>query len=130
MRWLLSPAVLATMAVVIATAISISVRERRAEMAILKVLGFGPNRVLFLVLAEAVFLGAGSGLLSALLTYAYGNWLGGLRFQIAFFPMFRIPDEALIWGPFWGGACALLGAILPAWSARSVKVVEVFSKVA
>jgi putative ABC transport system permease protein len=130
MEYLLSPAVLATMAVVIATAISISVRERRTEMAVLKVLGFGPNRVLMLVLAEAVVLGAGSGLLSALLTYAYGNWLGAFKFQIAFFPTFRVPDEALVWGPFWGGACALLGALLPAWSARSVKVVEVFSKVA
>ena len=44
MRWLLVPAILVTMALVIANAISISVRERRMEMAVLKVLGFSPIR--------------------------------------------------------------------------------------
>ena len=42
MRWLLAPACLGTLALVLANAISISVRERRTEMAVLKVLGFRP----------------------------------------------------------------------------------------
>ena len=50
MRWLLVPAVLATMSLVIANAISISVRERRPEMAVLKVLGFRPAQIMLLVL--------------------------------------------------------------------------------
>jgi len=43
-KYILVPAVLVSMALVIANAISISVRERRGEMAVLKVLGFGPGR--------------------------------------------------------------------------------------
>src|SRR5260370_22212075 len=54
MRWLLVPAILITMALVIANAISISVRERRTEMAVLKVLGFTPNQILALVMGQAV----------------------------------------------------------------------------
>ena len=52
-RWLLSPAILAALSLVIANAISISVRERRTEMAVLKVLGFTPLQLLLLVLSEA-----------------------------------------------------------------------------
>ena len=46
MEYLFTPIALISMAVVIATAISISVRERRTEMAVFKVLGFGPWRIL------------------------------------------------------------------------------------
>ena len=44
------------MSLVIANAISISVRERRTEMAVLKVLGFA-LQILRLVLGEALLLG-------------------------------------------------------------------------
>lgn len=131
MRWLLVPAILCTMALVIANAISISVRERRTEMAVLKVLGFRPNQILLLVLGEALLIGAGSGLVSAGGTYLFFNeYLGGVKFPIAFFPAFRIPIEALWWGPMIGAATAFAGSIVPAWSARTVKVSEVFAKVA
>jgi putative ABC transport system permease protein len=131
MRWLLVPALLAAMALVIANAISISVRERRPEMAVLKVLGFSPNQILILVLGEAVLVGLLCGFVSAGLSWVFVNeYLGGIRFPIAFFPAFRISDEALWWGPAIGTVTALVGSVLPAWSARSVKVSEVFSKVA
>src|SRR5439155_22796157 len=63
MKWLLSPALLVTMALVIANAISISVRERIMEMAVLKVLGFRPYQILLLVLGEAVLVGTFAGLI-------------------------------------------------------------------
>jgi putative ABC transport system permease protein len=130
-RWLLAPACLATILLVIANAISISVRERRLELAVLKVLGFRPYQILFLVLGESLLLGAGAGAISAVLTYGGINWaIGGIPFQIGFFARFMIPDSALWWGPAVGGLAALLGSFFPAWSARGVKVAEVFSKVA
>jgi putative ABC transport system permease protein len=131
MRWLLAPACLATILLVIANAISISVRERRLEMAVLKVLGFRPYQVLILVLGESLLLGAVAGMIGAGLTYIGINWvLGGISFPIGFFARFLIPRDALWWGPTVGGLAALLGSFLPAWSARGVKVAEVFSKVA
>lgn len=131
MRWLLAPAILATLALVIATAISISVRERRMELAVLKVLGFRPMQLLALVLGEALLIGVLAGGFSSAATYVIINdVLGGLKFPIAFFAAFYIPWAALWWGPAIGAATALLGAIVPALSARSVRVAEVFSKVA
>ena len=130
MKWLLSPAILATMALVIANAISISVRERRTEMAVLKVLGFRPWQVLALVLSEALLVGALSGLMSGALAYGAVAMTGGIPFPIAFFPKFGISVNALWWGPALGAATALAGSLLPAWSARSVKASEVFARVA
>jgi putative ABC transport system permease protein len=130
-RWLLAPACLITLSLVIANAISISVRERRMELAVLKVLGFRPGQILLLVLGEALLLGAGAGFASSALTYGVINHvMGGLKFPVAFFDTFLIPRDALWWGPSVGGLAALLGSFLPAWSARNVKVAEVFSKVA
>jgi putative ABC transport system permease protein len=131
MKYLLVPAILVTMTLVVANAISISVRERRIEMAVLKVLGFGPNQILALILGEALLVGIGSGLASAGATYLFINHVvGGVKFPIAFFPAFYIPINALWWGFAIGAGTALAGSFLPAWSARSVKVAEVFSKVA
>jgi putative ABC transport system permease protein len=128
-EWVAVPAIIMTLAVVIANAIAISVRERRTEMAVLKVLGFGPGQIMVLVLGEAVLIGAASGLVSAALAYFAINAQGGIKFPIAFFPAFMVPVGAFWWGLAIGGLTALAGSLLPAWSARKVKVAEVFSKV-
>jgi putative ABC transport system permease protein len=129
-KFLMVPAILVSMALVVANAISISVRERRTEIAVLKVLGFRPSQVLLLVLGESLLVGAVSGLAAASLTYFIINAIGGLPFQVVFFPSFMIPAWAFVWGLAMGAGTAFLGSFLPAWSARSVKVSEVFAKVA
>jgi putative ABC transport system permease protein len=130
-KWLLVPAILATMSLVMANAISISVRERRTEMAVLKVLGFRPRQVLGLVLGESLLVGGLSGLAAAGLTFVVFNYLtNGVPFQIGFIPVFFIPAEAFLWGLGMGLGTALLGSFWPSWSARGIKVSEVFSKVA
>ena len=68
---------------------------------------------------------------SAFCTYAFLNWkYGGIPFRVGFFPVFRIPEEAILWGLAIGASTAFLGSILPALTARRVKVTEVFSRVA
>jgi len=131
LRYLLAPAIIITLTVVISNAISISVRERRKEMAVLKVLGFQPNQIIFLVLGEAILLGVVAGAISSIGTYFFVNRvLGGIPFQIAFFSSFPVLDGALWWGAAIGFVTSFAGSILPALSTRSIKVVDVFSKVA
>jgi putative ABC transport system permease protein len=130
-RWLLAPACVFTLALVISNAISISVRERQTEFAVLKVLGFRPNQILVMVMLEALLIGLPSGLLSAGATYGLINWyFGGLNFPIAFFPRFMVPAAAWWWGAAMGAGTAFAGSMIPAWNARRVKVSEVFSRVA
>ena len=131
MRWPLAFACLGTLSLIIANAISISVRERRQVFAVLKVLGFRPGQILLLVLGEALAVGAGAGLASAGLTYAVINWgMGGISFPMGFFDRFFVPLDAIWWGPAVGAGAALLGAMAPAWFAQNVKVADVFAKVA
>ena len=131
MRWFLVPACLFTLALVLANSISISVRERRTEMAVLKVLGFRPGQILLLVMGEAVLLGLLSGFASAALTFMIVNWcLHGVSFPLGFFPVFLIPVNALWWGVAVGAGTAFIGSLFPAWSASRVKPAEVFAKIA
>jgi len=100
-------------------------------MAVLKVIGFTPGRILGLVLGEAFLVGGASGLLSAAVLYgAIHVGMGGFPFQIAFFPKFDIYVDSLWWGFLFGTITSLAGSIVPAWSARTIKVSEVFAKVA
>jgi putative ABC transport system permease protein len=131
MRVPLTLACLGTLALVLANAISISVRERRTEMAVLKVLGFRPGQIMFLVIGESVLLGLLAGFTGAGLTYMTINWgFHGLSFPMGFFPVFMIPINALWWGVAVGTGAALAGSLVPALSASRVKPAEVFSKVA
>lgn len=129
-RWLLAPAILLTLSLVIANAISISVREREGEFAVMKVLGFRPGHILGLVLGEAVTIGLLAGLASAGVTfYLINHVMGGLSIPIAFFGKFYIPPAALWWGGAVGVGTALAGSLLPAWTARRVRVADVFARV-
>ena len=131
-RYLATPAMLLTMVVIIATAISIGVRERRKEIAVLKVLGFGPGRIL----AD----GAGGGAAGrrpgrlhqhrAALPLTASRHGRRIPFPIAWFAKIPIPMESLAWGPLLGGLCGLVGSLAPAWAASRVKVVDVFAKTA
>ena len=84
-----------------------------------------------MVLGEAMLLGGLCGLISAGALFLFvNNYWGGIKFPIPFFGKFMIPDQAWLWGLCLGAGTALAGSIMPSWSARSVKVSEVFSKVA
>lgn len=130
MRYVLAPGLLGVTTLVISLVISIGVRERRTEMAVLKVLGFRPWMVMGLVLGESMLMGSLSGFLSTATMYSLVNAAGGLSLPIAIFGKFFIPTAALWWGPMIGILTSLIGTILPAWSARKIKVSEVFSRVA
>src|SRR5947208_10326511 len=95
MRWLLAPAAIVSLALVMANAIGISVRQRRMELAVMKVLGFQPLQILFLVLGESLLLGVTAGFLSSGLTWLLVNRIyGGIPFPTAFFSIIFIADVA------------------------------------
>jgi putative ABC transport system permease protein len=127
MKYVMTPAMVAIMCLVIANAISIGVRERRTELAVLKVLGFQPRHVMLLVLGEAILVGLMAGEMSTLLAWGL---LGNVKFQLAFFGAFFVPPVVLIYGPLLGATVAIIGSLGPALSAKNVKVAEVFAKVA
>jgi putative ABC transport system permease protein len=126
LKYVMTPAMVVIMCLVIANAISISVRERRTEMAVLKVLGFQPRHVMILVLGEAILVGLMAGAMSTFLAWKI---VGGLKIQIILFGAFFVPAITLLYGPLLGCTVAVIGSLGPALSARNVKVAEVFAKV-
>ncbi|MCU0703295.1 MAG: ABC transporter permease [Fimbriiglobus sp.] len=134
MKYIVMPAIVCIMCLVVGITITIGVRERWKEMAVMKVLGFGPGQVMSTVVAEAVLIGLFGGMLATWSMWGgvalVSGWAKGAGGGAAFFASLKVPVEVLWMGPALGLFIGLVGSALPSWSARKVKVSEVFSQVA
>ncbi len=134
MKYIIMPAIVVIMCLVIGITITIGVRERWTEMAVLKVLGFQPWMVMAMIVSESVLIGLFGGMLSTWSVYFLPALIRtvtkavGVKF--AFFDTFNSPIEIVIYGPLLGIAVGIIGAAMPSWNARKVKVSEVFAQVA
>lgn len=107
---------------VMANTMAMTVRERSAEYATLKALGFGPAVIGGLIYAESLALAAIGGALGIALTFpiasAFGKAMGTL------FPIFAVSLTTVAMQ----AGCALLvgfvSAFWPAWRARKLRIVE------
>lgn len=122
------------MAIVLSNSISVATRERKGEMAVLKVLGFEPSAIMVLVIGEAMLIGAISGFAGTALAWmcstlaVRGILPAGSASRIFF--TFPIGAEIILWGALMGAFVGFAGSITPAWNARKVKVSDVFAKIA
>ena len=102
-----------------ANAIAISVRERRTEMAVLKVLGFQPWQILLLVLGEAVLLTAAGVLVGVPVALVGARVLRGQLFGIGIFDPPSVAGAVLVLV-----VSAALAAYIPALRASRVAPLE------
>lgn len=116
---------------VLANSISMTVRERRREVAILKILGFQPSFVLWMVIGEAVLVGAAGGMLGGALAYAAAalNSSGWLAVRSSFLLEFPVGGKFVFQGLLVGIVVGFVGSVIPAWTAQKIRVIEAFSKV-
>ena len=134
LKYIVMPAIGVIMCLVIGIAITIGVRERWTEMAVMKVLGFQPWQIMGMIVSEAMLIGVFGGMLSTWLVYflplavKHGTRAVGVKFT--FFDNFGSPWEIVVLGPVLGIAVGIIGSALPSWNARKVKVSEVFAQVA
>ena len=134
LKFIVMPAIVAIMCLVIGITITIGVRERWTEMAVMKVLGFQPWQIMGMIISEAMLIGVFSGLLSTwsvfFLPKAISWFVRTIGVKFAFFDNFNMPPIILLGGPVLGLFVAMIGAALPSWNARKVRVSEVFAQVA
>jgi putative ABC transport system permease protein len=120
-------AVAFTVLLVTANTMSMAVRERRTEIAVLKTLGFSSRRVMGLILTEALILAASAGLI--------GTWLANLLVSnIANIPYLgavlgQFPKLQLSAGLAAGTMGLALGlglfaGLVPAWTAYRARIVD------
>jgi putative ABC transport system permease protein len=105
-----------------------AVRERRADLAMLRMLGAPPGRVAALVLAEALWLAGAASLLGLALGHGLAALVGSLLASRGSLPLHGaiwVPEEA--WIPVAAMAVAMLSALLPALGAYRVDVARLLN---
>ena len=107
---------------VMANTMAMSARERTSEYATLKALGFGPGFLALLIFGESIAICAIGGGLGLLLTppaaAAFKQAAGGL------FPIFKVSGPTMLLQLACALAIALTAALVPAWRASQVRIVE------
>jgi putative ABC transport system permease protein len=105
-----------------ANAMAMSARERTVEYATLKALGFGPGFLALLVFGESVAIAAIGGSLGMLAmppaASLFKQATGGV------FPVFNVSAETYGLQAACSLAVGAAAAIVPAWQAARVRVVE------
>jgi len=134
LKVIVMPAIVGIMCLVIGITITIGVRERWTEMAVMKVLGFQPWQVMGMIVSEAVLIGLFGGMLSTWCVYFLPRIISWINRTVDgkfnFFDNFKMEWIILLLGPLLGMTVGVIGAALPSWNARKVKVSEVFAQVA
>jgi putative ABC transport system permease protein len=119
---LVSYVVILIIMAVMANTMAMSARERTAEYATLKALGFGPGFLARLIVGESLFicmLGGGIGLaLTAPAAMGFKNATGGV------FPVFQVSDATIMLQIACILAVGIAAAIFPAVQASRVRIVE------
>jgi putative ABC transport system permease protein len=120
-------AVAFTVLLVTANTMSMAVRERRTEIAVLKTLGFSSGRVMSLILIEALVLALGAGLV--------GTWFAGVLVSnvqnipglgalLSQFPALRLSPALAATTIALSLALGLAAGFAPAWSAYRARIVD------
>lgn len=115
-----------TLLLVTGNTMAIAVRERTAELAVLKAVGYSDRFVLLLVLAESVLIsiaGGGIGLGLAKLFTLGGDPTRGLL------PFFFLPVRAVVAGLAAAMAVGLASGVVPAVAAMRLRVVNALRRV-
>lgn len=124
---LVSYVVILIILAVAANTMAMSVRERTAEFAVLKTLGFKGPAIAALVLGESMTLSlAGTGLGLALidpLAQAFGATLS------QYFPVFAVSRQTVLLGLFSGLFVGVAAAAAPAWRVWKTPIAESFRRI-
>jgi putative ABC transport system permease protein len=115
-----------TLLLVTGNTMAIAVRERGRELAVLKAIGFSDGFLLVLVIVETLVVaavGGGIGLALAKLFTLRGDPTRGLL------PFFYLPPNPIVLGFVLALAVGLMSGILPALSAKRLRVVDALRRV-
>jgi putative ABC transport system permease protein len=107
---------------VVANTMAMTARERLAEYATLKALGFGPGFVAGLILAESVMISLMGGALGILATFPVAA--GFKAFLGAMFPVFKVAPDTVALQALAAVVVGLAAGSLPSIRAARVRIVD------
>ncbi len=106
---------------VMANTMAMTARERLAEYATLKALGFGPGFVVRLLFGESLLIAAIGGLAGVALTLPLAAAFGSATGQL--FPVFRVSAETMALQVLAALGVGLVAAAWPAWKMSRIDIV-------
>ena len=115
-----------TLLLVTGNTMSIAVRERTPELAILKALGFSNRFILFYVLAESITIAIIGGTIGILLAKAMT--LGGSPVP-SMLPLFYLPMNQVMYGVLIAIVIGGVAGFIPALAASRLRVVDALRKI-
>ncbi|MGA9643211.1 MAG: FtsX-like permease family protein [Terriglobales bacterium] len=107
-----------------ANTMAMSIRERTREVSVLKTLGFTRQLILRLYLGEAVMVALTGGVLGCFLAMALISGLTHTPGVGIFFTSMKVTPPTLLLAVFVAGMLGLLSAIVPAYHAAKLEIVE------
>jgi len=107
---------------VMANTMAMTARERYAEYATMKAIGFSNGFVAMLICIESIAIALAGGLVGILLTFplaeAFGSAMGTL------FPVFNVSESTVLMQVAAALAIGLIAAAVPAWRAARIRIVD------
>jgi putative ABC transport system permease protein len=119
--------ILVIILLILGNTIAMTVRERTAEYGCLRAIGFQPGHIARFVTIEALVLGLLGGLFGVALAYLFIDAALGPMLEEnmgALFPYFRIPGWIALMAIGLAAVLAMLAAIIPAYQASKLDVVQ------
>jgi putative ABC transport system permease protein len=106
---------------VMANTMTMTARERLAEYATLKALGFGPGFVMRLLFGESLLIALFGGLLGLLLTWPMAKGFGSVAGSL--FPIFKVSNPTMGLQLLAALVVGLVAAAWPAWKMSRIDIV-------
>ncbi len=128
-----SAVILIIMTLILGNTIAMGVRERTSEYGVLRAIGFLPGHVALWVVGESIVLGVAGGLIGVGLAWPLINLVVGRFIEENlgnFFPYFRLVPANMLLGLSLAAVLGGAAAIIPAWRASKLHVVDAVRRVA
>jgi putative ABC transport system permease protein len=130
---IISGVILLIMTLILGNTIAMGVRERTNEYGVLRAIGFLPRHLAIWIVCESLFTGILGGLLGLALAVPLIN-LGFSRFveenMGSILPYFRLESANMALGLVMAALLGAAGAVIPAWNATKLNVVDAVRRVA
>ena len=123
---------LAIMVLILGNTVAMGVRERTHEYGVLRAIGFLPKHLAAFVVGEAVAVSVGGGVLGIMISYPFVEGLLGRFLEEnmgSLFPFFRIDPKTVIWAMVLAVLLGAAAAVVPAYNASRLKVVDALRRV-
>ncbi len=120
----ISLVVVFTMILVTASTMSMAIRERTREIAVLKAIGFDGWKISTLILAEAFALAMAGGLIGCLGARVLFDNLDMLALSGGFFFRFEVTPHIILTGLMIALLLGVISAVMPIWSSLRASVLD------